>query len=145
MYGILKCRQYGDILETVVAAGRRRVTRESFEKFLASQDRFHLAPAGSPPAEEAETEDPGNLEEPGPEGEGPSGNLDAVGQDASFLTMSMAAEMAGISRQAVSKALGRGCFPGIKQSGIIRIPREGFEAWLESRKNEVNYGNNQKA
>ncbi len=108
VYALLKSRKFGTILETVEISGKRKVTRESFQRFLDSQDQYHIIrPEG--------TQEPAAV--------------------TPFLTVSQAAETAGISRQAIMKAIEKECFPCLRQYGLLRIPRDGFEAWLKSREN----------
>ena len=38
VYGILSSKKYAPLLDVIVIAGRRRVTKESFERFLQAQD-----------------------------------------------------------------------------------------------------------
>ena len=42
VYGILSSKKYAPLLDVIVIAGRRRVTRESFERFLQAQDTYEL-------------------------------------------------------------------------------------------------------
>lgn len=41
-YGILSSKKYAPLLDVIVIAGRRRVTKESFERFLQAQDTYEL-------------------------------------------------------------------------------------------------------
>ena len=42
VYGILNNKKYALLLDVIVIAGRRRVTRESFERFLQAQNTYEL-------------------------------------------------------------------------------------------------------
>ena len=42
VYGILSSKKYAPLLDVIVIAGWRRVTRESFERFLQAQDTYEL-------------------------------------------------------------------------------------------------------
>ena len=42
VYGILSSKKYAPLLDVIVIAGRRRVTKESFERFLQAQDTYEL-------------------------------------------------------------------------------------------------------
>ena len=45
VYTILKSRKYGKLFETVVIADQKRITKESFQKFLNEQDEYQLDPS----------------------------------------------------------------------------------------------------
>ena len=45
VYSILNKKKYKHFFEYVVIADRKRVTKESFQKFLDGQDEYHLDPA----------------------------------------------------------------------------------------------------
>jgi len=42
VYSILKNPQYKDIFEIVIVADRKKITRDSFERFLVSQEKYTL-------------------------------------------------------------------------------------------------------
>ena len=45
VYGILNSQKYQHFFEFVTIADRKRITKESFQKFLEGQDEYHLDPA----------------------------------------------------------------------------------------------------
>ena len=45
VYQILRNPKYSHFFETIVIAEKKRITKESFQKFLEGQDLFHLDPA----------------------------------------------------------------------------------------------------
>ena len=45
VYNILNKKKYSHFFEYVVIADRKRITKESFQKFLDGQDEYHLDPA----------------------------------------------------------------------------------------------------
>ena len=45
VYGILNSQKYQHFFEFVTIADRKRITKESFQKFLDGQDEYHLDPA----------------------------------------------------------------------------------------------------
>ena len=45
VYQILRNPKYSHFFETIVIAEKKRITKESFQKFLEGQNQFHLDPA----------------------------------------------------------------------------------------------------
>ena len=45
VYSILNSQKYKHFFEFVTIADRKRITKESFQKFLDGQDEYHLDPA----------------------------------------------------------------------------------------------------
>ena len=41
-YRIVKSKKYGSVFESIMLAGKPRITKESFEKFLKGQDKYRL-------------------------------------------------------------------------------------------------------
>lgn len=133
-YPILRDKRYAHFFELVELAGRRRITKESFQRFLVGQDDYKIATA----------EDTGDensakalfvLDEAIPVS--PENSQNAEHTEPMYLTIAEAAGLAGISRQAVSRFALRGYFGECRQGGLIRIPKESFEAWMAARQKEV--------
>jgi len=107
VYGILSSKKYAPLLDVIVIAGRRRVTKESFERFLQAQDTYELFNF------EYEELEKKCLE---------------------YLTVPEAAELAGVEPATIAYWYTTGKISVRKTGKIIRIPREAFEQWLLKRK-----------
>ena len=130
VYQILRNPKYSHFFETIVIAEKKRITKESFQKFLEGQDLFHLDPAND--YEELAQEQNialanfrrKKLSQTGVRGS--NGNL-------GYLTFDEALYLAKVSRSLINKWADKGKFKVIKVGSRVRISREDFEAWLEQR------------
>ena len=137
-YPILKRRDFSTFFDIVEIAGKRKITKESFRKFLEGQDTYRLAteenrhpdePVEESQDERAENKDQSKEEEP-----------------VIYLSLAEAAAQAHISRQAISKHIAKGSLGDCRQGRSVRIPKDRFEAWMKKRKEEVeSYGIDQRA
>ena len=133
VYGILNSQKYQHFFEFVMIADRKRITKESFQKFLEGQDEYHLDPAND--YEELAMEENvalanyrrKKLAQTGERGR--NGNLQ-------YLTIDEAAFMAKVSRSMINVWYTKGYFPVVKIRNHVRIKRKEFEAWLEKRNTE---------
>ena len=121
VYRILKDPQYKDIFEIIVIAARKRITIDSFEKFLLEQEQYFLV------------EDPG-CPDPDSQNLAPGDHRDVFRKFGKNITRAQAARLAGVSKDSISAWISEGCFPGAVIGGAIRIPRKEFYTWLRSRK-----------
>ena len=127
---ILNSQKYKHFFEFVTIADRKRITKESFQKFLDGQDEYHLDPAND--YEELALEENAaladfrskKLVQTGDRGR--NGNLQ-------YLTIDEAAFMAKVSRSMINHWCTKGYFPVVKVRTHVRIKRKEFEAWLEKR------------
>ena len=143
-YLILKDKRYSHFFEFVEVAGRRRVTKASFGRFLNGQDRYCIV----------EKKDPETIEKPAVLSESPSAETDEfktkkewlLAKDApiTFMTIEEAALQSGISPQAISRYAMRGHFgEGRKIGGKVRIPEKHFQKWMtERQEGEMAHGFN---
>ena len=160
IYQILRCKKYAGRLEVIELAGRPRVTKESFAAFLSAQDDYKLVSpllaassqsistqsdssrdkkkpsentrpkkgsrkksAGSDPGKKERTDQtPGPGTEPVPDTGDPE-----------YVTLSEAAAIADMSRQALSKYASNGCFGCQKHGRFLRINKKELEEWLLKR------------
>ena len=130
VYNILNKKKYSHFFEYVVIADRKRITKESFQKFLDGQDEYHLDPAND--YEELALEENAaladfrrkKLSQTGQRGR--NGNL-------KYLTPDEAAFMAKVSRSMITVWYKRGYFPAVKVGASVRIKRKEFEEWLKKR------------
>lgn len=133
VYQILNNPKYSHFFETIVIAEKKRITKESFQKFLEGQDQFHLDPAND--YEELAQEQNialanfrrKKLSQTGVRGS--NGNL-------GYLTFDEASYLAKVSRSLINKWADKGKFKVIKVGSRVRICREDFEVWMEQWKSE---------
>lgn len=57
--------------------------------------------------------------------------MSAIEQQPSFLSPSEAAQIAGLSTRAIYRAIQRGELRAVRLCSRLRIPREGFEEWVQ--------------
>ena len=149
MLGISTSRVYALIkreqLETVAVDFRMRVPREVFDQWFSSQSRYRKADKNIHFADSARMA--ANSKEPAtntfdfPEAADQKSKDNGVRKPrnawcehaADFVTISEAAEMAGVSRQAISSLTDRGKLPFMRAGGRILIHRSGFEKWMQER------------
>lgn len=130
VYSILRHPDYKDIFEIVIVADRKRITKESFEKFLESQDKYKLDKIND--YEEVSMEENialanyrrNKLKKNQPRSA--NGNL-------KYLTYQEAALIANVSRTMIYEWIRKECFPVISVMNTVRIPRQEFEQFLENR------------
>ena len=133
-YLIMKDKRYSHFFEFVEVAGRRRVTKASFGRFLNGQDRYHVAekkdtettekPAVLPESAAAEVDEFKTKEE----------WLSAKDAPMAFMTIEEAALQSGISPQAISRYAMRGHFGECRKiGGKVWIPGKHFQEWMKKR------------
>lgn len=133
VYGIIYHSQYSHFFEFIVIAEKKRITKESFQKFLDGQNQYHLDPSNE--YEELAQEQNivlanfrrKNLSRTGTRGS--NGNL-------RYLTYDEASYLAKVSRSMINKWADRGKFRVIKVGSRVRICRNDFEEWMDQRKLE---------
>lgn len=130
VYHILKNPEYKDIFETVIVAERKKITKESFEKFLESQSKYSLDKINE--YEEIAMEENCALADfrrkklKNNQHRADNGNL-------RYLTYPEAAVLAKVSRPTIYDWADKGCFPVIHVMNTARIPRKEFEEFLKKR------------
>ena len=120
VYGILKSEKYRDVLQVIVIADRKRITKESFEKFLSMQDRYQI--------HEVCEEEPETVADDAPTG---------GRHNPEFMTRAEAAQMANVSESRIMAWADAGYFSERKIGAIIRISRKEFTEWLQSRERKA--------
>ena len=70
-----------------------------------------------------------------------NGHTKNIGNSA-YLTVKEAALLAGINPATVHKWIKKGKIEAVQSSKTVRIPRQAFENWLQSRKKEDQHGIN---
>lgn len=133
VYSILKNQDYKDLFEIIIVADKKRITRESFEKFLVAQDKYKLDEIND--YEEISMEENialadhrrKKLKRKQPRTD--NGNL-------KYLTFDEAAVLAKVSRATIYEWVRKEHFPVIQVMKVTRILRNEFEEYLEKRKLE---------
>ena len=133
VYSILNGKMYKHFFEYVVIADRKRVTKESFQKFLDGQDEYQLDPAND--YEELALEENIALADFRRKKLSQTGRRSRNG-NLKDLTPDEAAFMAKVSRSMLTIWYTRGYFPDVKVGANVRIKRKEFEDWLEKRNTE---------
>ena len=130
VYTILDNPKYSHFFEFIVIAEKKRITKESFQKFLEGQDRYMLDPSND--YEELAQEQNialanfrrKKLSQTGIRGS--NGNI-------KYLTFDEASYLAKVSRSMINKWADKGKFTVIKVGSRVRILRDEFEDWMEQR------------
>ena len=130
VYTILDNPKYSHFFEFIVIAEKKRITKESFQKFLEGQDRYKLDPSND--YEELAQEQNialanfrrKKLSQTGIRGS--NGNI-------KYLTFDEASYLAKVSRSMINKWADTGKFTVIKVGSRVRIRRDEFEDWMEQR------------
>ena len=130
VYTILDNPKYSHFFEFIVIAEKKRITKESFQKFLEGQDRYMLDPSND--YEELAQEQNialanfrrKKLSQTGIRGS--NGNI-------KYLTFDEASYLAKVSRSMINKWADKGKFTVIKVGSRVRIRRDEFEDWMEQR------------
>jgi len=113
VYAILKNTKYKDQLAIVVIAGRKRITKESFERWYAEYKKElpkDVKPRKQTPVRKS-------------------------GSDL-YYTLDEVREICGVSKSTVLRWVDNGCFPIKKISRYAYIPRQKFDTWYEQYKQE---------
>ena len=134
VYGIVKTGRYRPYFEVITIAGRKRITKESFESFLDGQSEYRLDPKNT--YEEIVREDNVKLAELRRKKISERGGVRRGNGNQAYLTIQEAAFLAGLSRATVERMIFLGRFPVRKSGGVVRIPRKEFEEWMAERRTE---------
>ena len=135
VYGILSSKKYAPLLDVIVIAGRRRGTKESFERFLQAQDTYELFNFEYEELELEEKREYENYKRRCPAEADHSQEKKCL----EYLTVPEAAELAGVEPATIAYWYTIGKISVRKTGKIIRIPREAFEQWLLKRKEKGGY------
>ena len=133
VYSILRNPNYKDMFEIIIVAERKRITRESFEKFLTLQDKYKLDEIND--YEEISMEENIALVEhrrkklKKKQHRADNGNLD-------YLTFDEAALLANVSRATIYEWSRKKYFPVVHVIKASRISRKEFEQYLAKRQLE---------
>ena len=135
VYEILKNSKYSHFFETIEIAEKKRITKESFQKFLDGQDHYKLDPAND--YEELSMEQNFSLANYRRKKLAKTGDRSKNG-NLGYLTFDEAAFLAKVSRGMIYKWIDDGKFSSVKIGYISRVKRDEFEAWLKERERKGN-------
>lgn len=131
VYNILQGR-YRHFFEFVTIADRRRITKESFERFLDGQSEYRLDPKND--YAEVALEENTRLANYRRRKISEQHGLRRGNGNQEYLTIPEAVLLANVTRATVEWWIRREYFPVRRAGNIVRIPRAEFESWLENRK-----------
>ena len=137
IYHLLETKEGREKLEIVRIANRRRVTKDSFEKWYAGQTVL-LKPEDRVLHPEAKNVHYADCVK-GPAGRKPASkkskkNVPQIDEDAEFLTPEELAYLANVSKRTVFRWIRDGKIPGVGISNkVARIPREDARQFLVQR------------
>lgn len=139
VYALLKSKRYGKYFSTVIIADQKRITKESFQRFLDEQEEYQLSPIND--YKELAMEENIALANFRRKKLLQTGDRRCNG-NLNYLTPEEAALMAKVSRSTIVNWYQWEEFPIIHIGNRVRISRKEFESWLKERgkKNGVHTG-----
>jgi len=126
LYMILKEGKYRHLFDIIYVAGRKRITKESFNKFLQAQDQYRTR-FGKWHGD-LNRNNTGSVVQQNKNVEAPN--------DVTYLTRKMAAEIADVSESTIFRWAEEGRFPELTVGKFVRIPKKEFMDWLDMRRRE---------
>jgi len=132
LYRILKDPQYKDYFETIMIAGKKRISRKSFYRFLDSQDKYRLKVAPVDLEGNRTEEKDCRLSNFRQKKLLEGGSARDFGT-ADYLTVEEAAHVAKVTRATVTGWIRKGFLPTRSVGKATWISRQEFENWIESR------------
>ena len=137
VYLILKDHRYQHFFDIIVIGDRRRITRESLQRFLDSQVQYRPVAEQTENVRKVSDEDVDDTSSVGDMSDQTRPlNLKEKpdNQDIEYLTLREAAELAGVSKQALIKYIDRGQIAGSKKhGGKLLVPKQDFGNWMIHR------------
>lgn len=135
VYAILRDPRYKDSFEIIVVAQKKGITKESFQRFLAEQDKYWLDTKNE--YTEVTREPNRAVANYWRRVLAKSNTKKGIGNQ-KYLTRKEAAILAKEAPNTISAWCEKGCFPVKYLRSEIRIQREVFELFLEKRANMGN-------
>lgn len=132
VYSILNNPNYKEFFDFVVIADKKRITKESFQRFLDGQDRYHLDALIE--YSEVAAEENMALADFRRKKLFKSGVRRGNGNK-NYLTRAEAAMLAKVSKPTIDYWANKGHYTIVKIGELVRIPRAEFEDWLNYREN----------
>lgn len=132
VYSILNNPNYKEFFDFVVIADKKRITKESFQRFLDGHDRYHLDARNE--YTEVAAEENMALADFRRKKLFKSGVRRGNGNK-NYLTRAEAAMLAKVSKPTIDYWANQGHYTILKIGELVRIPRAEFEDWLNYREN----------
>lgn len=141
VYDIFRNDAYKDFFDFVVIADKKRITKDSFQKFLEGQDKYKL-------------DERNDYKEVALEANAALANYRRArifkygkrkgNGNLQYLSRNEAALLAGVTKTTIGRWEEQGCYPVVRVGEVIRIPRDEFEDYLKQREEMecVNHGIN---
>lgn len=141
VYSILRNKQYEHFFEIIKIGEQKRITKDSFLKFLNGQNQYRLATS----KDQKDIKKEKNL----PLADFRKKKLWQTGEGRSngnqnYLTPDEAAFLAAVSRTTIINWYQMEYFPVVFLGNRVFIKRKEFESWIKERKGAAEYGINQR-
>ena len=120
VYSFIYAAKNDGIFRFVTVADRKRITRDSYLRWLSGQDKYHILTQAERDAREREQAKA--LE-----------NAPRKPKNPNFYTIEEITYFFGIHRSTVYKWIREGMIPARRIGTVWRIPREEFEDWMDYR------------
>ncbi len=120
VYSFIYAAKNDGIFRFVTIADRKRITRDSYLRWLSGQDKYHILTQAERDAREREQAKA--LE-----------NAPRKPKNPNFYTIEEITYFFGIHRSTVYKWIREGMIPARRIGTVWRIPREEFEDWMDYR------------
>lgn len=120
VYSFIYAAKNDGIFRFVTVADRKRITRDSYLRWLSGQDKYHILTQAERDAREREQTKA--LE-----------NAPRKPKNPNFYTIEEITYFFGIHRSTVYKWIREGMIPARRIGTVWRIPREEFEDWMDYR------------
>lgn len=119
VYSFLHAKKNEGWFRFVTVADRKKVTRDSFMRWLSQQDKYHILTAEERERPERQKEEQNKPREP---------------KNPNFYTIEEIGNFFDIHRSSIYKWIQEGTIPARKIGNSWRIPREEFEDWMNYRR-----------
>ena len=113
VYSILRAKKNVNVFEIVVIGDVKRITKDSFNRWLESQDQYHLVTSMDTYPEKYANDDPDNY------------------------TVKEASEKYGIPCRKLYRWIRKKHFPASNEGRITLIPKTSFDKWIKEHEKEV--------
>lgn len=136
VYGIMRSESGMEMLEVITVAGRKRITKKSFDRWYASQKEYLKPvdqPEGVPRKHKSYADSLVKKKVPAY-----SGTREVrYSSNPDYLTVDEAALLAKVKTERIYRWIKTGKFPALRVSKMVtRIPKAEFEAYLETYLNQ---------
>ena len=120
VYSFIYAAKNDGIFRFVTVADRKRITRDSYLRWLSGQDKYHILTQAERDAREREQAKAAE-------------NAPRKPKNPNFYTIEEITYFFGIHRSTVYKWIREGMIPARRIGTVWRIPREEFEDWMDYR------------